>query len=75
MAEHQGGREGRMTKEQVYQEYLRPLVQKLYLIAKEHDIPCVLIFQGDDGEYFLSYYTPRDSADELHGLVKWVQEH
>ncbi len=63
------------TKEQAYYEHINPLMQQIDLQALAHDIPFVCIFQVDDGQYILSHFTPRGSAEELHGLVKWVKEH
>ena len=62
-------------QEHVYYESINPLVQQISKIATSHALPFVLLFQTDDGQYILTHYTPQGSAEELHMLVKWVQEH
>lgn len=64
------------SKEQVYDEQLYPLMEKVIAICREHEIPLVCTFQyGDDGEDAMLCTTVITTFQRTHALMLDLARH
>lgn len=71
-----------MSKEDVYDEQINPLMARIIAICKEHDIPLVADFQLDDDRdacdpedtfHCTTYVVPDNASPRLHAAKRAVQ--
>lgn len=57
--------DGEMTKEQVYDEQIAPLMDTIIQVCKEHKINMLADFDLDDGLKCTTALIPKDAPDEM----------
>ena len=62
------------NKEEVYEREIRPLLDQLYDVCEEHDIPFVVSCQVSDETFAGSISVDEKSADQLK-IIALILEH
>ena len=57
----------------IYTAQIEPLIKQMDAIAKEHDIPFVLVFQVSDGGHVRSAYLTPTAHKEMKQLWQWLE--
>ena len=61
-------------KSAIYTEQILPLIKQINMIATEHGIPFVLVFQTSDAGYERSAYMPAHAHKEMRQLWQWLEQ-
>jgi len=62
-------------KEQIYNEHIKPLVDRIHDLTKEHGIPFIMAFEISETDLMGSYFLPESGTCQQLELVAAIMEH
>jgi hypothetical protein len=60
-----------MNQTDVYSDQMLPIIEKLYAIAVERDIPLIVVAQINDEEHKISLNIPKHAHKEVKESAQW----
>jgi uncharacterized HAD superfamily protein len=63
------------NKEHIYEEKIKPLVDRIHDLAKEHGIPFITAFEVSETDIMGSYFLPEGCTCQQLELTAAIMEH